>query len=127
MSGLKFAASKTNQMRRRRTPEQIKQLLAKQASSGQSIVRFSQSKGINTGTFYAWRAKYARRNQTGSAPEGFTRLVTTASAAAGTKREPVATLHLSGGARLELTAWPLADLVRLSRELMNGEPLPHHA
>ena len=127
MSDLNFAASKTNQMRRR-TPEQIKQLLVEQAGSGQSIVRFSQSKGINTGTFYAWRAKYARRNKTGSAPEGFTRLVTTASAAAaGTKREPVATLHLSGGARLELTAWPLADLVRLSRELMNGEPLPHHA
>ena len=58
MSGLNFAASKTNQMRRRRTPEQIKQLLAEQAGSGQSIVRFSQSKGINTGTFYAWRAKY---------------------------------------------------------------------
>ncbi len=111
---------------RRRTPEQIKQLLVEQAGSGQSIVRFSQSKGINTGTFYTWRAKYARRNKTGSAPEGFTRLVTTTSVA-GTKREPVATLHLSGGARLELTAWPLADLVRLSRELMNGEPLPDHA
>ncbi len=69
-------------MRRRRSPEQIKHLLAEQSSSGQSIAVYCRSHGINTGTFYAWRAKYAASKETVSAAGGFTRLVTTLSAAA---------------------------------------------
>ncbi|WP_420460861.1 IS66 family insertion sequence element accessory protein TnpA [Neolewinella sp.] len=114
-------------MRRRRSPEQIKQLLTEQRSGGESIAEFCRSRGINTGTFYAWRAKYATGKKLVSAPGGFTRLVTPSSlvAAAPPPLQEVTscaatTVYLPGGARLELTNWPLADLIRLSRELCPG-------
>ncbi len=109
-------------MRRRRSPEQIKHLLAEQSSGGASIAEFCRSHGINTGTFYAWRAKYAAGKQTVSAPGGFTRLVTPSLVAAASEEEITCgtTVHLPGGARLELTNWLLADLIRLSRELCSG-------
>ena len=113
-------------MRRRRSPEQINHLLAEQSSSGVSIAEFCRSHGINAGTFYAWRAKYATGKQSSvSAPGGFTRLVTpsSSSAAAAVAVQEVScatTVYLPGGARLELTNWPLADLIRLTRELCPG-------
>ena len=116
-------------MRRRRSPEQIKHLLSEQSSSRASIAEFCRSHGINTGTFYAWRAKYATGKQSSvSAPGGFTRLVTPSSlvAAAPPPQEQITscaatTVYLPGGARLELTNWPVADLIRLARELCLGD------
>ncbi|WP_420460844.1 IS66 family insertion sequence element accessory protein TnpA [Neolewinella sp.] len=113
-------------MRRRKSPEQIKHLLSQQRSSGASIAEFCRSHGINTGTFYAWRAKYAASKKSVLASGGFTRLVTPSSlvAAAPPPQEVTScattTVYLPGGARLELTNWPLADLLRLSRELCPG-------
>ena len=110
-------------MRRRRSPEQINHLLSQQRSSGESIAEFCRSHGINTGTFYVWRAKYATSKQTVSAAGGFTRLVTPSAAAAAAVQEVscATTVYLPGGARLELTNWPLADLIRLARELCPGD------
>ena len=112
-------------MRRRRSPEQIKHLLAEQTSSGESIAVYCRSHGINTGTFYAWRAKYAASKETVSVAEGFTRLVTTPSAAAAAAARGEVTratkVYLPGGARLELTNWPLTDLIELTHQLCPGD------
>ena len=93
---------------RRRSPKQIKHLLAEQSSGGESIAEFCRSHGINTGTFYAWRAKYATGKQSSvSAPGGFTHLVTPTLVAAAPPPQEVTcaaiTVYLPGGARLELT------------------------
>ena len=108
---------------RRRSPEQIKQLLTEQAGSGESIAGYCRRQNIKPATFYAWRVKYRERQQSLPAA-GFTRLVT---ATPTPQSLLTSTLHLPGGARLELTDWPLADLVQLSRELMSNKLLPDHA
>ena len=108
-------------MRRRRSPEQIKHLLAEQSSDGESIAEFCRSRGINTGTFCAWRAKYGGGRKSVSAAGGFTRLVTPASAPPKEVSCAATMVYLPGGARLELTNWPVADLIRLARELCPGD------
>ena len=98
----------------RRSPQQIKELLDRQAASNESIAAFCQQHDLNPGTFYAWRVKYKPQEHSGS--EGFTQLVTPSLPAAAASM-PTATFHLPSGIRLEVRQWSIAELASLGRSL----------
>ena len=105
----------------RRSPQQISELLDRQAAGDESVAAFCRRHGLNPGTFYAWRVKY-KPHQSG-ANKGFTQLVTPSLAAAAAQAATAAsgvataTFHLPGGIRLELSEWSIAELATLGRSL----------
>ena len=53
---------------RRRTPEQWRELLERQAASGQSVEAFCRAESVTTASFYRWRKQLGTQGATVPAP-----------------------------------------------------------
>lgn len=51
-----------------RRTEQWRERIAQQAASGKGVAAFCRDQGIATQTFYWWRNRLARREESGAAP-----------------------------------------------------------
>lgn len=94
----------------RRTPEQIKELLAEHQRSGKPAQEFAAEKGIGLSTLWTWRRRY--RGRSAASP----RWVEVANAAAVSSSGPMAQVRLADGLSVDLNPGfevePIAALIK---------------
>jgi hypothetical protein len=97
-------------LRIRRTPEQIKELLAEHQRGGQSAREFAAERGIGLSTLWTWHRRY--RNRSCVSP----RWVEVANAASVLSSGPMAQVRLAEGLTVDLNPGfevePIAALIK---------------
>lgn len=95
----------------RHTPAAIRQFLADQPLSGQTVADFCEDRNLKVPTFYSWKKKYAQPET--SIEEGFCKII---------PRQEIAerSLRLPSGLRLELIGLSTTEIAEIILEIDRG-------
>jgi len=92
----------------RHAPEAIRQFLAEQPRSGQTVASFCSDNDLKVPTFYSWKKKYGQAQA--PVQEGFCKITP--------KREVTdRSLRLPSGLRLELIGLSITEIAELILEI----------